>query len=86
MPETKTLSPQCRQILGILRAEAWELWNVRNPGHLGWVQLPEILALGIAQYNARIHELRAAGYNIECRKQRVGGQLRTAYRLVKEKA
>lgn len=33
----------------------------------GWVPLPEILALGIAQYNARIFELRALGFNIENR-------------------
>ena len=33
----------------------------------GWVALPEILALGIAQYNARIFELRALGFNIENR-------------------
>jgi hypothetical protein len=33
----------------------------------GWVPLPEILALGIAQYNARIFELRGLGFNIENR-------------------
>jgi hypothetical protein len=30
-----------------------------------WISLPEILALGIAQYGARILELRAGGENIE---------------------
>jgi hypothetical protein len=30
-----------------------------------WVPLPAILALGIAQYNARIYELRRLGYRIE---------------------
>src|SRR5437867_1271840 len=29
-----------------------------------WVPLPEILELGIAQYNARIHELRRMGFVI----------------------
>lgn len=31
----------------------------------GWVPLPEILALRIAQYNARIHELRSLGHVIQ---------------------
>lgn len=30
-----------------------------------WIPLPEILALGIAQYNARIFELRSLGHRIE---------------------
>jgi hypothetical protein len=30
-----------------------------------WVSLPEILALGIAQYNARIFELRRLGFAVE---------------------
>lgn len=30
-----------------------------------WISLPEILRLGIAQYNARIHELRHEGMKIE---------------------
>jgi hypothetical protein len=33
--------------------------------HLQWIPLPDILALGIAQYNARIYELRRIGYGIE---------------------
>jgi hypothetical protein len=47
----------------------------------GWVPLPEILALGIAQYNARVHELRALGFRIENRKERVNGLLHTYFRL-----
>jgi hypothetical protein len=35
-----------------------------------WVPLPEILDLQIGQYNARILELRRAGYNIENKKMR----------------
>jgi hypothetical protein len=31
----------------------------------GWVPLPEIMALGIAQYNTRPHELRRMGFRIE---------------------
>lgn len=30
-----------------------------------WVPLPRILDLGIAQYNARIYELRRLGHRIE---------------------
>lgn len=32
-----------------------------------WVSLPEVMALGIAQYNARIFELRRLGFTIENR-------------------
>lgn len=32
-----------------------------------WVPLPSILALGVAQYNARIFELRRLGFKIENR-------------------
>lgn len=35
--------------------------------HGEWVSLPDILALGIAQYNARIFELRRLNFNIENR-------------------
>ena len=34
----------------------------------GWVSLTEILALGIAQYNARLFELRGLGFRIENRR------------------
>ena len=33
----------------------------------GWVPLPDILALGCAQYNARIFELRRLNFSIENR-------------------
>jgi hypothetical protein len=45
------------------------------------VPLPAILALGIAQYSARIHELRALGFRIENRRERVNGALHTYFRL-----
>jgi hypothetical protein len=35
--------------------------------HGGWVSLPEILQLGIAQYNSRLFELRRLGFCIENR-------------------
>jgi hypothetical protein len=34
-----------------------------------WVPLPGILALGIAQYNARIFELRRKGYRVESKQE-----------------
>jgi len=34
-----------------------------------WVPLPEILALGVAQYNARIFELRRLGHRIESKQE-----------------
>jgi hypothetical protein len=34
-----------------------------------WVPLPHILNLGIAQYNARIYELRRLGHRIESKQE-----------------
>ena len=54
-----------------------------RPGE--WIPLPEILALGIAQYNARIYELRREGKVIENRiMDTVGGQKHTAFRYVRK--
>jgi hypothetical protein len=47
-----------------------------------WVPLPEILALGVAQYNARIFELRKRGLDIENRTQTVDGVRHSWFRLV----
>jgi hypothetical protein len=47
-----------------------------------WCPLPCIMALGIACYTRRISDLRKRGHVIECRKEYVDGQMRTAYRLV----
>lgn len=50
-----------------------------------WVPLPAILALGVAQYNARIFELRALGFRIENRTERDGdGQVHSWFRLTGE--
>ena len=43
-----------------------------NPGQ--WISLTEILATGVAQYNARILELRSGGENIENKTAWVGRQ------------
>ncbi len=47
-----------------------------------WVPLPEILALGIAQYNARLWELRRLGFVIENKSEAVDGVRHSWYRLV----
>jgi hypothetical protein len=70
-------NPQCQRILELL---------TRYSEHTlcqGWVPLPDILSLFIANYRARISELRRAGYPIELREEWVDGQRHTAYRLVK---
>jgi Helix-turn-helix domain len=47
-----------------------------------WIPLPEILALGVAQYNARIFELRKRGLNIQNRTETVDGVRHSWFRLV----
>jgi hypothetical protein len=46
-----------------------------------WIPLPEILGLGIAQYNARIFELRGKGHDIRMRDEWKGRMRHTWYRL-----
>ena len=53
---------QHTRILALLRS---------RPGQ--WIPLPEILGLGIAQYNARIKELREEGYEIKNKTDWVAG-------------
>jgi Helix-turn-helix domain len=45
------------------------------------VSLPEILALRISQFGARIKEARAAGYKIENRIEHINGAVHSWYRL-----
>jgi hypothetical protein len=54
--------------------------------HGAWVPLPEILALGIAQYNARLWELRRLGFVIENKSESVDGVRHSWYRLVSSPA
>ena len=49
--------------------------------HGAWVPLPEILALGIAQYGARILELRRSGHSIENRHETIDGARHSWFRL-----
>ena len=51
-----------------------------------WVPLPEILALGIAQYNSRIWDLRKRGLNIENRTETVDGVRHSWFRFVESPA
>ena len=46
------------------------------------VSLPEILALGIAQFGARLLELRGLGFHIVNRQEVVDGERRSWYRLL----
>jgi hypothetical protein len=47
----------------------------------GWISLPELLALAICRYSARIFELRRQGYLIEMEFRTVGGRQISFYRL-----
>ena len=51
-----------------------------------WVPLPEILALGVAQYGARIWELRRAGFNVENRCEHVGHTRHSWFRIAESPA
>ena len=55
-------SSQQQKLLAVLEA---------NKG--AWVPLPSIMALGIAQYNARIYELRRLGYDIKNKTKEING-------------
>jgi hypothetical protein len=60
------------------RAKIFELLLRANGG---WVALPVILELNIAQFGARILELRRAGHRIENRTETIGGVRHSWYRL-----
>lgn len=47
-----------------------------------WVPLPDLLQTGVAQYNARILELRRQGIQIDNRTAVLNGQRRSWFRLV----
>jgi hypothetical protein len=48
----------------------------------GWCRLPVILDLRIANYRARISELRQQGHDIQCKTEWVGGIRHSLYRIV----
>lgn len=47
-----------------------------------WIALPEILTLGIAQYNARIYDLRNEGITIENRWEIIEGVKHSWFRYI----
>jgi hypothetical protein len=49
-----------------------------------WVSLAQVLDLHIAQYNARVLELRRAGFTIENRTEFVDGRRLSWFRLVQQ--
>ena len=51
-----------------------------HAGH--WVELPSILDLRIAQYSARIGELRREGYRIENKVLHSNGRVQSWFRLL----
>ncbi|HEV2522582.1 MAG TPA: hypothetical protein VGT24_09390 [Candidatus Acidoferrales bacterium] len=65
--------------------QAEKLLALLRSAHGAWVALPDILALGIAQYNARIFELRKR-FTIENRTEIVDGVRHSWFRLVQAKS
>ena len=63
------------------RTQRDRLLDLLKAGRGAWIPLPEILALGIAQYSARICELRKLGYRVENRRERVDGVQHTYFRV-----
>lgn len=53
---------QASRILAALREAAFDKHHPAGPG--AWLSVSQIMRLGIAQYNARISELRRAGHQI----------------------
>lgn len=61
-------------------------FNARHPGGPGrWLGVDSIMRLGIAQYSARLHELRADGFAIENWRQLndATGQMESWYKITK---
>ncbi len=68
------------------KTQSASLLRLLIDAHGSWVPLPQILALGIAQYNARILELRRLGFVIENKTERVNGARHSWFRLVNSPA
>lgn len=62
--------------------QAEKILELLRSAHGTWVPLPEILALSIAQYSARIFELRRRGFNIQNRTETEDGVRHSWFRLV----
>jgi hypothetical protein len=70
------------------KSQAAAVLRLLIDAHGSWVPLPAILALGIAQYGARILELRRRGFVIENRTERITGarQRHSWFRLINSPA
>lgn len=84
MPDRlKDFSPQSK-------TQASEILRLLQDARGAWVPLPDILALGIAQYSARIfelrRELRPTGRDIQNKTGRVNGKRHSWFRLVESPA
>jgi hypothetical protein len=64
------------------RAQSGRILEMLRAADGGWVALPDILALRISQYGARILELRRAGHLIQNRTQYIAGVRHSWFRLV----
>jgi hypothetical protein len=70
------------------KSQAAAVLRLLIDAHGSWVPLPEILKLGVAQYGARIFELRRLGFIIENKSERVAGarQRHSWFRLLNSPA
>lgn len=59
------------------------MWLFADWPDPGWVPLPAILNLRIANYRARISELRKQGQVVELKDEWINGQRKTWYRLAR---
>ena len=67
--------------MAVRLSEAGRILRLLQERRGEWTPLPEILALGIAQYSARIFELRRAGFGIENRTEHRDGRILSWFRL-----
>src|SRR5271157_5030759 len=88
MAENKTYRDVIQQISSAPNAKTQRTRILRllSDARGGWVPLPEILALGIAQYNSRIWDLRKLGLTIENRTETIEGVRHSWFRLANSPA
>jgi len=65
------------------RGQRGEILSLLRQHKNEWVELPRLMQIA-AQYNARVFELRRAGFVIENKTDRVEGQIHGWFRLVSE--
>jgi hypothetical protein len=69
---------------GFRKSQRDQLCSLLSASLGQWVPLPTILALGIAQFGARILELRRSGYSIRNKTEHRDGKVLSWYRLESE--